>query len=509
MSRILFAIVITVALVGCSKKNLELTNPNRLTTETFWKTEADVQSAMAAAYGLLKNVDGGFWGVRGIELSNGRGDDFFIRNDVSYLYQLSTFTNTPDNAAATSVWNVCYRAIFRANQVMENIDKVASLSDNSKKAYIAEAKFLRGLNYFILAINFGDAPLHLTVPQQTADYFVPKSTEAEVWAQAIKDFTEAAADLPLSWPPDFTGRATKGSALGFLGKAYVYTKDWAKAETTLKQLTTAPFTYQLMADYNDNFVATKENNAESLFEIQLSDVGGTNPWAGENANESLGVTTAQEFAPAEVAGWFEVSPTDKLFNEFQIEKTVTNDFDPRMYATLIWDYPGATFYNKPFSSFALAFGFKSMFKKYQNYMQNNELSGSSGAADYTSDNNERALRYADVLLLLAESLTMQSKVMDAYPYINQIRSRAKLAPLAAGFSPTQMMAEIRHQRMIEFAREGQRFYDLKRWGLLQQEIANSDKVGKQFFVPGKHDYFPIPQSELNANSEMEQNANWK
>lgn len=497
-----------LVLAGCSKKNLEVTNPNRLTTETFWKTEADVQSAMAATYGLLKNVDGGFWGVRGIELSNGRGDDFFIRNDVSYLYQLSTFTNTPDNAAATSVWNISYRAIFRANQIIGNIDKVG-LDDAKKKAYIAEAKFLRGLNYFILAINFGDVAIRSALPQTTEEYFIPKSPEADVWAQAVKDFTEAAADLPVSYPPAFRGRATKGAALGYLGKSYIYMKDWAKAESTLKQLTTAPFAYQLMTEYADNFVATKENNAESVFEIQLSDVGGTNPWAGENANESLGVTTAQEFAPAEVAGWFEVSPTDKLFNEFQVEKTVANDFDPRMYATLIWNYPNATFYNKPFSAFALSFGFKSMFKKYQNYTQNNELSGSSGAANYTSSNNERALRYADVLLLLAEALTMQQKVTEAYPYVDQIRSRAKLAALVTGFSQTQMMAEIRHQRMLEFAREGQRFYDLKRWNLLQQEIANSDKVGKQFFVTGKHDYFPIPQSELNANPSMVQNAKWK
>jgi hypothetical protein len=263
-----------------------------------------------------------------------------------------------------------------------------------------------------------------------------------------------------------------------------------------------------MPDYGDNFVAAKKNNQESVFEIQLADVGGTNPWAGENANQALGVTTAQEFAPSEVSGWFEVSPTDKLFNEFKKEKTTANDFDPRMYATLIWDYPGATFYRKPFSSFALVFGYHSMFKKYQNYDQVNELTGSSGASNYASSNNERALRYADVLLLLAESLTMQGKVQDAYPYVKQIRDRAKLANLPGGYSPDQMMAEIMHQRMIEFARENQRFYDLKRWGKLAQEIANSDKIGKQFFVAGKYDYFPIPQNEINSNPQMKQNSNW-
>jgi hypothetical protein len=509
MKKIVLSITTILVITSCSKKNLELNNPNNITTDTYWKTESDVQSALAATYGLFKNVDGGFWGVRGVELSNGRGDDFFIRNDVSYLYQLSTFTNTPDNAAATNVWNVSYRAIFRANQVLENIATVTGLSDQSRKAYIAEAKFLRGLNYFILAINFGDAPIRLTVPKTKEDYFTAKSPEADVWKQVIQDMTEAAADLPLTYPSEFTGRATKGAALAYLGKAYLYTKDYPNAANTLKQLTTAPFNYQLMTNFGDNFLPTKENNQESVFEIQVSDVGGTNPWAGENANEALGVTTAQEFAPAEVAGWFEVSPTDKLFNEFQLEKTTTNDFDPRMYATLVWNYTGATFYTKPFSSFALPFGYKSMYKKYQNYWQQNELSGSSGAADYASSNNERALRYADVLLMLAEALTMDSKVTDAYPYVNAIRARAQLAPLSTGFSQTQMMTEIRHQRMLEFARDGQRFYDLKRWGLLQQEITNSDKVGKQFFVSGKHDLFPIPQSELNANPKMEQNDKWK
>jgi len=510
MNKLYISIALGAALLaGCSKKTLELSNPNQITTETFWKTEADVQSAFAAAYALFRDVDGGFWGVRGVELSNGRGDDFFIRNDVSYLYQLSTFTNVPDNSAATNVWNVCYKAIFRANQVLENISKVTTLSDNARKAYIAEAKFIRGLNFFTLAINFGDVPLRLATPKTTEDYFVAKSPEADVWAQVKKDFTEAAADLPLSYPAQWVGRATKGAAVAYLGKANLYTGSYADAVSALQPLTQAPYTYQLMTNFGDNFIAGQENNTESVFEIQLADVGGTNPWAGENARQGLGATTGQEFAPAEVAGWFEVSPTDKLFNEFQKEKTTTSDFDPRMYATLAWNYPGSVFYQRPFSSFALVFGYQSMYKKYQNYTQTNELTGSSGAADYTSSNNERALRYSDVLLMLAEAFTMQGNTASAYPYVDAIRHRAQLASLPAGYGKDQLMDEIRHQRMIEFAREGLRFYDLKRWGLLKTEITNSDKIGRQFYVAKKFDLFPIPQAEIESNPAMKQNDNWK
>ncbi|KAA2243317.1 RagB/SusD family nutrient uptake outer membrane protein [Chitinophaga agrisoli] len=508
MKNIIIFIAAASLALGCKKSTLELLNPNQLTTETYWKTETDVQSALAATYGLLRDVNGGFWGVRGIETSNGRGDDFFIRNDVATLYQLSTFTNTPDNGPVNDMWNTCYRAIFRANQIMENVDKVSELSADAKAAYVAEAKFLRGLNYFILAINFGDAPINLKTAATKDDYFVAKSPEADVWAQAKQDFTDAAAGLPVAYDKQWVGRATRGAAIAYLGKAQLYTKDWPGAATTLAKLTTAPFNYQLMPQYGDNFVVAHENNQESVFEIQLGDVGGTDPWAGENSAQALGVTTAQEFAPAEVAGWFEVSPTDKLFNEFKKEKTVDNDFDPRMYATLIWDYPGATFYTKPFTSFKLIFGYSSMFKKYQNYTQKDEITGASGASNYTSSNNERALRYDDVLLMLAEALTMQGKPGEAYPFVKQIRDRAKLAPLTAGLTQDQMMAEIRHQRMLEFAREGQRFYDLKRWGLLKQEITNSDKVGKQFYVAGKHDYFPVPQQEMNSNPKMVQNSHW-
>ncbi|UYQ90977.1 RagB/SusD family nutrient uptake outer membrane protein [Chitinophaga horti] len=209
MKKILIIAAATLSLASCASDTLELTNPNRITSDIYWKTEDDIKSALAATYGLFKNVDGGYWGVRGVELSNGRGDDFFIRNDVNYLYQLSTFTNTPDNAAATNVFNISYRAIFRANQIMENIDK-AGLADDKKNMYIAEAKFLRGLNYFILAINFGDVPIRLTVPAVKEDYFIPKSPEAEVWAQIVKDFTEAAPALPVTRDNAEKGRATRG-----------------------------------------------------------------------------------------------------------------------------------------------------------------------------------------------------------------------------------------------------------------------------------------------------------
>lgn len=505
---IIYACFWALLLPGCSKDFLEKKNPNAVTVDDFWKSEADALAALASTYSMLRNVNTGYWGVRGVELSNGRGDDFFIRNDVKDLYSLSTFTNNPDNGVLNSLWEGAYQSIFRANQIIERVDGVAAIEEDSKKQIKAEARFLRALNYFILVINFGDVPIRLTVPAGTEEYPIAKSPEADVWKQIEEDLTAAVADLPVSWPTEWTGRATKGAATGYLGKAYLYQKQWAKAEATLQQLMQAPYTYNLTASYEDNFTALRENNEESVFEIQIQDVGGANPWANPGAGESIGVTTAQEFAPAQVSGWFEAYPTNKVLNEFRKERTKTNDFDPRMYATLVWQGQEGSFYKKPISAFfPTEYSFTSRFKKYQNYQNENELRG-TGGGNYSSNINERALRFADVLLMYAEAVTMQGRPAEAYAAVKRIRDRANLADLPAGYTQDQMMAEIRHQRMIEFCREGLRFYDLKRWGLLQQELTASDKVGRNFYVPKKHDYYPIPQQELDANGKMEQNPLW-
>tara|TARA_Y100000815_G_C13311067_1_gene488533 strand:- start:5 stop:1522 length:1518 start_codon:yes stop_codon:yes gene_type:complete len=505
MKKVIYPLMLMLCLASCSD-DLEQVNPNVVTQENFWQTEDDILSGFAATYKVLRDVNNGYWGVRGVELTNGRGDDFFIRNDVSDLYQLSTFTNTPTTGTPSSMFTGFYTAIFRTNQIIENTPS-ADISEDLKTQFIAEAKFLRALNYFHLAINFGAVPIITTVPQTREDYFVAKSSEDEVWLQIEDDLAAAVAGLPVSYPSEWVGRATKGAAIGYLGKAYLYEKKWGAAEEQFTHLagpageSKAPFNYDLLADYGDNFMADNDNNQESLFEIQNQNVGGTEPWAGENANESQGVTTAQEFAPTEAGGWFEAFPNNKMFEAFQEEKTVSGDFDPRMYASIVWDYPGAMYYNMPFSDYTSVFGEKSRIRKYQNWWQDDE-------GIWISEINEKALRYADILLMYAEAVTMQGRAAEAYPLVNRIRNRADLAALPLGYNQEEMMAEIRHQRMVEFFREGLRFYDLKRWGLLEQEITNSDKVGREYFDPTKHDYFPIPQNEINTNPEIEQNPNW-
>ncbi|QEL03577.1 RagB/SusD family nutrient uptake outer membrane protein [Olivibacter sp. LS-1] len=502
VKRVITAVLIVSVMifaVGCTDK-LSLENPNTQTDANFWKNEEDVLSGLAATYKVLKDINRGYFGVRGVELSNGRGDDFFIRNDVQSLYQLSTFTNNPTTTTPRDIYDGFFRGIFRANQVIENTPN-ASIDEAKKAELIAEAKFLRALNYFYLIINFGDVPLISSVPKEREQYFAPPANQTDLWNFIIADLTEAKNTLPLNYSDVYIGRATNGAAIAQLGKVYLYMERWEDAANELDIITKAPYDYTLLDDYEHNFMAAYDNNKESLFEVQMQNVGGPQPWAGENANESQGTTVAQEFAPAEVAGWFEAFPTNKIFQAFQQEKTADGDFDARMYASLVWDYPGALYYNRPFSTIKKQFGFNAMIRKYQNWRNNDE-------GIFISENNEKVIRFADVLLMRAEALVQLGRIEEAYPLIDRIRTRAKLAPLAAGKNQQAMMIEIMHQRMLEFFREGLRFYDLRRWGKLADEIAASDKEGRQFLTLPRHELFPIPQDELNTNPNMVQNPNW-
>ncbi|HWV71558.1 MAG TPA: RagB/SusD family nutrient uptake outer membrane protein, partial [Pseudosphingobacterium sp.] len=506
MKKLIIIYIAGFFLLGSCKKELNQLDPNNVTEVEYWKTEADVLGGLAATYKIFRSPFRGYWGYKQVQLFSGRGDDFFMRNDDRNVYQLSTFTNNATTSTPSELYTGCYIGIFRANQVIEKTPLV-EMDEERKAQLIAEAKFIRALNYFILVINFQSVPLITRLPQSSDDYSMPAAPEEAIWAAIESDWIEAKEKLPVSYPSNYVGRATKGAAIGFLAKAYVYQQKWAEAEQEFSLLVQSngqpqsPYQYNLLDNYEHNFMKEYDNNIESLFEIQNQNVGGLDLSGTETAQETQGSTTAQAFAPTEVAGWFQAYPTNKMFNAFQKEKTIDGDFDPRMYASIVWDYPGATYYNKPYSSFTRVFDKNSRIRKYQNWRDDNE-------GEKVSEINEKVLRFADILLLYGETLTMLNRVNEAYPLINRIRARASLALLPTGYSQTSMMEEIRHQRMVEFFREGQRFYDLRRWSLLNQEIKNSDKEGREFYNNAIHQYFPIPQNEINTNPNIQQNPAW-
>ena len=357
------------------------------------------------------------------------------------------------------------------------------------------------------------------LPTELAVYY-PQKTEAEGWAQVIADFKAAADLLPVSYDNisgidgGQKGRATKGAALGYLGKAYLFNKDFANAKTTFKQVIDLGV-YSLVANYRDNFTTANENNSESLFEVQFSrEAGGVDlGWGGAPAS-GWGKTSARAITYAPRAfGWTDVQPSWALFNEFHDEKTTTGDLDPRLDATIFYNKPGGMkLYGKDFATFyAKSPGdLNDIFcRKYQN--SDGEF---ADEYDWRSGINERLLRYADILLMYAETLNETGDTPGAYGYIQMVRNRVGLPDLATvkpNMSQAQMREQIGHERFLEFPLEGHRFDDIRRWGWLQDatKLAWLKSRDAEFnsYTAGR-EFYPIPQLEMDNNPGTKQNDSY-
>jgi starch-binding outer membrane protein, SusD/RagB family len=499
------------AVTGCND-DLEIINPNEATVEAFWKNESDAVKGVNAVYSTLHR--GG--------ISRWMPFYYIIRTDegkstspaTPIVNNMDQFNTTDYNFwGAYDVWKDLYVGIFRANQVLDHVPAI-EMDENLKQRVLAEAKFLRGLFYFNLASLWGNVPLMLKT--STPNDKPPTSPVAEVWAQVEKDLNEAAQSLPLSYPAEELGRATRGAAYALLAKALMQQQKYSEALTPLNWLVEGEGSsvYDLMADYRDNFLVTTENNKESVFEWQFQLNPGenhdddTDNAAGRTDNLNYGNSLAQFFGPSGI-GWSDGEAQRWLIGEFEEEPTASGGRDPRLAASLLFDYtdeggPDATdIYGQTFTERYGPDNTRVWFRKFQN----DHWKDFEG---YNSPNNWRYIRYADVLLMFAEALNATGSTTQAYQHVDRVRERAGLEKLSVampGLNQQQFLEQLKHERITELTGEGHRWNDLARWGDLGPELAPHDPVFADFVV-GKHELIPIPQLEIDFNPLLEQNPNW-
>ncbi|WP_281231198.1 RagB/SusD family nutrient uptake outer membrane protein [Flavobacterium gelatinilyticum] len=510
------AIFFSLAVVTTScveDEDLIQLDPNNDAVDTFWQTDEDAILGVNAAYGSLL-TDGTYMRSTPL-LLDARADDARTNSPWGSMYNAGHFnSNVADASIYGWAFETYYQGIYRANQVLTKVPDIEFADAALKNRILGQAYFLRGL-YFFHAVNlFKNVPL----PTELAVYY-PQKSQADGWAQVIADFKAAAELLPTSYDgisgldAGQKGRATKGAALGYLGKAYLFTKDFTNARTTFKQVIDLGV-YSLVANYRDNFTTANENNSESLFEVQFSrDAGGVDlGWGGAPAS-GWGKTSARAITYAPRAfGWTDVQPTWALFNEFKQEKTKTGEDDPRLDATIFYNKPGTKLYGKDFATFYAASpgDLNDLFcRKYQN--SDGEF---ADEYDWRSGINERLLRYADILLMYAECLNETGDTPGAYTYIQMVRNRVNLPDLSVakpGMSQEQMREQIGHERFLEFPLEGHRFDDIRRWGWLDNlEKLNWLKARDAEFnsyTKGR-EYYPIPQLEMDNNPGTVQNDSY-
>jgi starch-binding outer membrane protein, SusD/RagB family len=487
LHKALAAFLIVGTIAGCTQE-LDITNPNQPSTNSFWQTQADAISGINATYnGLMNNGTYGRWEAFVFDL---RSDEGQVISPWTELSNFAKFTQSDYNfEVPREVWQHHYQAIFRANQVADRVPEI-NMDATLRNRITGEAKFIRGLLYYNLVNLYGSVPLIAKTAEPTDR--PASATEAEIYAQIEKDLTEAAAVLPTSYSGGDVGRATKGAALAQLGKAQLQQRKWAAAATTLASVIAIPG-YDLMPNYADNFTDKFENNKESVFEVQFGD-------ETQLSSGVRGLNIPKMIGPCGGPSYCDGRPTRWFYDQFLLEKTVSGGTDPRLDATLFYNHPGETVYGVPF----LANGRQAndiFFKKYgEYYIPNNDQ-------NWDNPINYRVIRFADVLLMEAEALNESGQTASAYQYINRVRARASLAPLPAGLSQAQMRDRILKERLLEFGLEAQRWNDLRRQGILTKALQAND-AEFSFFVPGKSELLPIPQTEIDLNPNVHQNPGW-
>ena len=511
-TQIIFLLATLVFLTVSCKRDFDEVNPDMLTTDSFWKDGDDAIKGVNAIYSAL-NRSSSYYnrGMHFLYLLRsdegfGSGGDIGLNNDMAFAF---TSNNT-----GSGTWNAIYHANFRANQVILHVPQI-EMDETLKKRIIAEAKFLRALNYFNLAVFWGRPPLVLT-PLAPTDY-PPNATPQEVYAQIEQDLTDALDDLPPSYPDADVGRVTKGAAHGLLAKVYMQQGKFNEAKTAMEWLVMGEgaSNYDLMADYADNFKSSTENNRECVYEIQFKENPAEN--GDDDTNPGISLNTGASIAkflapPAPAPGYADGAARRWIVDAFEIERTVDNQRDPRAAASFLYDYtdvrgPGFTMvYGATWQARYGANDKSVWFRKLLNDDSRND-------ENFSSPNNYRMIRYADILLMYAECLNELNQTGDAYLYVDRVRERVNLPALTTarpGLDQSAFREQIKHERLLEMAGEGWRYFDLVRWG----EFANNLDVLKERdadfdnFVQDKHEWYPIPQADIDNNPNLTQNPGY-
>jgi hypothetical protein len=501
---------------SCKSDKLDLINPNQLSPDTYFKTEAQVASAVNAIYGSMQTTgmyNRHMWFGNDNMSHENCGNPQLESDKRDYL----NFSFDYTHGAIGAYWESCFRGINKANFVINNADRIALIPDAQlsaarKTKYDGEAKFMRAEYYFWLVIKFGDVPILTDVPADIKG--IARSPVADVWAQIEKDLTEATTEL-LDKADEDQGRATKGAAWALLGKALLYQQKYAEALTAFNNVTG----YSLETNYLNNFLEETEHGPESIFEVEFNvAAGNSSEWNSDRSDVGLNESCfrGQEYGCMD---WFNVFPSVNLRNEFEAG-------DPRYDFCF---YTNGQSYNNGLNVMTIPPLGQSDgsnyprvgWRKYQNYYKQSSESIPNPQA---SGINMKVIRWADVLLMMAECKANTSDVPGAVALMNQVRARpsvnmplygtAEMDAIYPVGNLAQFMVALEHERKVELCGEQVRFPDLVRWGRLAAFITAVkpslplQEQNQLQFDPVKNLLWPIPQGEMQANPKMTQNPGY-
>lgn len=480
MKKIILLILLSAELlVSCT--DLEVTPTSFITEENFFKTQDDAIASVNAVYSsfVIEPGEQSLFG-RNLYFLTDMGSDYAAAGVSATNPQVRAMSNLTHDATSDRVqlaWRQIYNGINKANVAIDNMPNVSG-SDVVKTRLINEAKFIRGLLYFHAVRLWGGVPivLHPATSINVESLKSKRETVDAVYAQIITDLTDAEA-LPSTYTGTNVGRATSGAAKAILAKVYLTRKDWPNAILKAKEVINGGYGYALFENFADVFNKTQKNGKEHIFSVQFE--------PNQAGNGSSGST----FQATSFTGFTATEPAD-IISDVTLFYNIYAPGDTRRdvsYTKQLLNPATGTLYTFP----------KPIFSK---YLDKTNLAAPSNVAI-----NFPIIRYADILLSLAEATNEKDgATAEALELVNQVRRRAfgkaintpDVAVDLAGLSTDQLREAIREERKKEFVQEGQRWFDLVRWGTLVTEVK---KVTAKNSVSERNNLYPIPQSERNID----------
>jgi hypothetical protein len=517
------ALLVTAFTVSaCDDEFLTEVPSDFVAPENFYRNADDALAAVNAAYATFNNLRS--------PLSN---DDYYGRNFFMVTeFQTETITNRlsagnerslvdnfhtqflPTHPYIETIWQAAYAAINRANSVIDRVPAVA-MDETLRDRIVGEAKFLRALHYYNLAGLFGGVPLKLSETAGLDNLGAARASASETWEQIIQDLEDAAAVLPPAYPANEFGRATSGAALTLKGKAHLQraqtgagsAADYAAADAAFREVMTLG--YSLDANYGSLFDGSNEGSPEVIFSIQNTSVPGfggrLSEWIAPNPSSGTRVFPgALNHFQAERPFYDSYNPNDSRKEGTWLVSYVQSD------TLLTWDWSQGARMRDQYGSTGPTL------KKYLD----------PDASDEGAEEPDLVLlRYADVLLSLAEAINEASgPTGEAYGFVDEVRARAGVPSLTAGLSQQDFRDSLFLERRYEFTGETHGIFDSRRnwtWAKarIEAHMALRTALNVSPFtssvpkfdarpLPDKWQLMPIPNRACQLNDLLTQNPGW-
>jgi len=500
----IICVATVLGLFSCKKDFLDVAPRDQISEDSFFKTAADADQAVVGIYNsLIQDAD--FTMIQKVLAQNTWSDDAVNVWMGSNYNNVADGSFGPDEGLFGSNWNSLYRNIRRTNVFLRNIEQI-QMNASLKSRYIAEVKFFRAYFYHQLVMLFGGVPI-TEKPLTLDELKIPRSTRQEVIAFILTDLDTAIPSLPPT--PSQPGRVTSIAALSLKARVLLYEYRFAEsAEVATQVINNTSYGLYTAAgaqSYIKLFSLGAENNKEVIFDVQFTDQ------SGYGSPEQLWLNVGS------IGGWGALNPTKSLLEAFEDNlgnsigtspiynaATPYANRDPRLEMSIIRN--GSVIVDRNGTSRTINTVSGTDASSRTGMFTRKGADPESFIPEITSGKNYILIRFAEVLLNYAEAKNETLATPDAtvYKAVNDIRARAGMPNLPTGLGKAQMREKIRHERRVELCLEGNRFFDIKRWGIAETVMNgpvyganNSNVVTNRVFNASRNYLFPIPETQVS------------